>query len=826
MKPIREKLGKERLYCDGGTGSVLQSMGLKGGELPERWNIDHPDRIADLHRQYYAAGSDIVCTNTFGANRLHYTDPAELRAIIENGVLLVREGMRLAGRDDGYVALDIGPSGRLLAPMGDLGFEEAVELFGEVVRYGAAAGADLVIIETMSDTLEAKAAVLAAKENSSLPVFVTVVFDGSARMLTGGTVGSVVAMLEGLRVDALGLNCSLGPKQLLPIAKEVIARSSLPVIVNPNAGLPRQEGGKTVYDLDADGFADAMEEIAASGAHVLGGCCGTTPAFIKALIARTRSMPFKEPEPKHVTCVSSASRTVEIGARPVIIGERINPTGKKRFREALKKGDMDYILSQGIAQEDAGADILDVNVGLPEIDEPSVMENVVTQLQSICPLPLQIDTSSPDALERGLRVYNGKPMINSVNGKRESLDAVLPLAAKYGGVLVVLPLDEGGIPDTAEGRLRIAARIAAEAAGYGIPLRDLIIDGLAMTVSADQSSAVTTLATIRGIRDELHAHSILGVSNISFGLPQREIINSMFFAMAMREGLSCAIINPNSSAMMAAYRSYCALGGLDPACSGYISAYADKKDFTFGLAAPGADPVDAGRTVGDAAGPASASDNAGAISSALGEAILKGLTERASALARKALEDGADPLQLVSGDLVPALDTVGRKYENGSLFLPQLLMSAEAAKAAFEEIRTAMQDLPQKTKGRLILATVKGDIHDIGKNIVRVLLENYGYDVIDLGKDVPPEVIVDTAVREDISLIGLSALMTTTVVSMEETIKLLRMRKPDTKVVVGGAVMNREYADAIGADCYAKEAMDTVRYADSLFDVTTGTVPV
>ena len=873
MKSLKERLGKERLYFDGGTGSVLQTMGLKGGELPERWNLDHPDRIIELHRSYFAAGSDIVNTNTFGANRLHYGDPEELRNIIRAGVRHVREGMRAAGRADGYVALDIGPTGRLLEPMGDLPFEEAVDIFAEVVRCGADEGADLIMIETMSDTLEAKAAVLAAKENCSLPVFVTVVFDSSARMLTGGTVGSVVTMLEGLRVDALGLNCSLGPRQLLPIAAEVVRTASVPVIVNPNAGLPRSENGKTVYDLDAEAFAEAMVEIAGCGAHLLGGCCGTTPAYIEASIVATRSLPFTPPEKKHRSRVCSASRTVEIGPRPVLIGERINPTGKKRFKEALRQKDLDYILRQGIEQEEAGADMLDVNVGLPEVDEPALMEEVVLQLQGICSLPLQIDTSSPEALERGLRVCNGKPMINSVNGKRESLDRILPLAAKYGGVLVALPLDENGIPENAEGRLAIARRIIDEAAAWGIEKEDIVIDGLAMTISTDSRSALTTLDTVRGIRDGLHAHSILGVSNISFGLPQREIINSMFFAMAMKDGLSCAIINPNSTAMMAAHRAYCALGGLDAACSQYIDAYKDTGNCQFGLAevrssgiaGSAQNPAASGSagpsgtsgnseisgtsgTVGNSgtsgsSGPADTapqpsgetalrgssrqaassgtirgnSTDRGNVLSRLSEAVLKGLTDSAANEARLALREGKDPLAVVSVDLIPALDIVGKKYEAGKLFLPQLLMSAEAAKAAFDEVKSAMQGRAAEIKGRMILATVKGDIHDIGKNIVRVLLENYGYEVLDLGKDVAPELITETAIREDISLVGLSALMTTTVVSMEETIRLLHEKKPDVKVVVGGAVMNREYADSIGADYYAKEAMDTVRYADSIF---------
>ena len=640
-------------------------------------------------------------------------------------------------------------------------FEEAVDIFAEVVRCGADEGADLIMIETMSDTLEAKAAVLAAKENCSLPVFVTVVFDSSARMLTGGTVGSVVTMLEGLRVDALGLNCSLGPRQLLPIAAEVVRTASVPVIVNPNAGLPRSENGKTVYDLDAEAFAEAMVEIAGCGAHLLGGCCGTTPAYIAAAITATRSLPFTPPKKKHRSCVCSASRTVGIGPRPILIGERINPTGKKRFKEALRQKDLDYILRQGIEQEEAGADMLDVNVGLPEVDEPALMEEVVLQLQGICPLPLQIDTSSPEALERGLRVCNGKPMINSVNGKRESLDRILPLAAKYGGVLVALPLDENGIPESENGIY----------ANGGTP---------------------TTFGTIAACDGVAQGHE-----GMHYILPQREIINSMFFAMAMKDGLSCAIINPNSTAMMAAHRAYCALGGLDAACSQYIDAYKDTGNCQFGLAevrssgsaGSAQNPAASGSagpsgtsgnseisgtsgTVGNSgtsgsSGPADTapqpsgetalrgssrqaassgtirgnSTDRGNVLSRLSEAVLKGLSDSAANEARLALREGKDPLAVVSVDLIPALYIVGKKYEAGKLFLPQLLMSADAAKAAFDEVKSAMQGRAAEIKGRMILATVKGDIHDIGKNIVRVLLENYGYEVLDLGKDVAPELI-------------------------------------------------------------------------------------
>ncbi|MBR0397959.1 MAG: homocysteine S-methyltransferase family protein [Eubacterium sp.] len=811
MKKFRERLGKERLYCDGGTGSVLQAKGLKGGELPERWNLTRPDDIIDLARGYFAAGSDIVNTNTFGANRLHYPDPDELKAIIAAAVSHVKEGRRLAGREDGYVALDIGPTGRLLKPMGDLDFEEAVSVFAEVVSIGTEAGADLILIETMSDTLEAKAAVLAAKENSDLPVCVTTVYDQSGKMLTGGTVETVVPMLEGLRVDALGLNCSLGPRQMLPIARKLAETASIPVICNPNAGLPRMENGQTVYDLTADEFAEAMREIAACGIQVLGGCCGTTPEYIRKTIAATQDLPFQEQTRKNRTVVTSYSKAVEISRKPVIIGERINPTGKKRFKQALRDNDLDYILEQAFEQEAAGADVLDVNVGLPEIDEPQMMARVLTEIQSVLTLPLQIDTSDAVALECGLRCYNGKPMINSVNGKQESLDTVLPLVAKYGGVVVGLTLDEDGIPDNADGRVAIASRIYEVAAGYGIPKEDVIIDGLAMTVSTDTGSALTTLETIRRVREELGGHTILGVSNISFGLPQREIINATFFALAMQNGLSCAIINPNNSAMMAAYRAYLALSDLDPQCQDYISAYADKKEYTFGLA-----PKQLSAKSGSL--PAEREqENAGDPEvSLLAECILKGRAERAADEAERRITDGADPLELVNRELIPALDSVGQGFEKGTLFLPQLLMSAEAAGAAFEIVKQSMHTTVREVKGRIILATVKGDIHDIGKNIVKVLLENYGYEVLDLGKDVSPEEIVKTAVDEQIQLVGLSALMTTTVVSMEETIRLLREQKPDTKVVVGGAVMTQDYADSIGADKYAKEAMDTVRYADEV----------
>ena len=816
-KNILERIGRERLFCDGGTGTILQAAGLAPGVLPETWNMTHPEEIIGVAEGYYRTGSHIVNTNTFGANALKYPGPDadySVEEIVTAAVRLTAEGRRRAGReDDAYVALDIGPTGRLLEPMGDLSFDRAVELFGEVIRAGAAAGADLVFIETMSDSYEAKAAVLAAKENCRLPVFVTMIFDGKGKLLTGGTADSAVAMLEGLRVDALGVNCGLGPRQMLPIAQRLMEISSLPVIVNPNAGLPRTENGRTVYDVGPEEFAQCMADIADLGVHILGGCCGTTPEHIRAEIEACREKPVSPPIPKHRCVVASFSQAAEIGGRPVIIGERINPTGKKRFQEALRSGDIDYILTQGIQQEDAGADILDVNVGLPEIDEPVMMRTVVTRLQGICALPLQLDTSDPAALEQGLRYYNGKAMVNSVNGRQEVIDAVMPLVAKYGGVLVGLALDENGIPDTAEGRVCIAERIYAAADSYGIPREDIVIDGLAMTVSSDSRSALTTLETIRRVHDELHGRTILGVSNISFGLPQRENINSAFLIMAMQAGLSCAIINPNNDAMMRAYRSCLALTDQDAHFEHYIAAYANAPLPTVPKTAAGAGGP---ATVSGAGAAGTQGTAAGASALSLAESIERGIPARAKeATAEMLLEKEA--MDIVDGVLIPALDRVGQGYENGTIFLPQLLMSADAAQAAFAVIRDSMSGQAGPARGRVILATVKNDIHDIGKNIVKVMLENYGYDVIDLGKDVPPEVIVDCAIENDIRLVGLSALMTTTVVSMEETIRLLREKKPDTKVVVGGAVMTQAYADAIGADAYARDAMETVRYADSVF---------
>ena len=813
---ILDEMKVRRLYCDGGMGSLLQAAGLQAGELPERWNLSHPEIITEVHGKYLAAGADIMTTNTFGANRLKYDKDGELKAIIEAAIANARKAVEEAGR--GYVALDLGPTGKLLKPLGDLPFETAVSLYKEVVSIGAAAGADLVLIETMSDSYELKAAVLAAKEaginpetGERLPIFATVIYDEKGKLLTGGNVESTVALLEGLGVDVLGVNCGLGPEQMKGIVKDILEVSSTPILVNPNAGLPRSENGKTVYDVDPKDFAAVMEEIVRMGAVITGGCCGTTPDHIHAMVELTKGIPVQMPQKKHRTVISSYSQAVVFDKKTVIIGERINPTGKSKFKQALRDHNLEYILREGVTQQDNGADVLDVNVGLPEIDEPSMMEDVVKELQAIIDLPLQLDTSSAEAMERGLRVYNGKPLVNSVNGKKEVMEQIFPLVAKYGGVVIGLCLDEDGIPETAEGRIAVGKKIIETAATYGIGPEDIILDGLCMTVSSDSQGAIVTLETLRKIRDELGGKSVLGVSNISFGLPQREIINGAFFTMAMESGLSAAIINPNSEAMMRAYYSFNALMNLDPQCSRYISIYSGQ---TAGL----------GQTIGKGgngggSGAAGNGGSAGAGSTgSLGNAIERGLKEVAVESVTALLKE-KEALEVINEEIIPALDHVGKGFEKGTVFLPQPLMSAEAAKAAFEVIKNAMAGSgeAQEKKGTIILATVKGDIHDIGKNIVKVLLENYSYDVIDLGKDVPPETVVEEAVSRHVPLVGLSALMTTTVPSMEETIKQLRENAPWVKVMVGGAVLTQEYADTIGADAYCKDAMASVHYAETIF---------
>ena len=788
---IREVLGKRRLFLDGGTGASLQKMGLKAGERPETWNLLHPERIEALHRAYLDAGADVIYTNTFGANRLKYPADGEfeLEDIVKSAVDIAKRAQIACGREgDSWVALDIGPSGKLLKPLGDLDFEDAVSLFAEVVRCGAAAGADLVVVETMGDSYELKAAVLAAKENSELPVIATAAFDERARLLTGGTPEAVTALLEGLRVDALGLNCGLGPDEMLTIAERFAAAASIPVAAAPNAGLPRSVEGRTVFDLSPGDFAEEMARIAEAGAQLLGGCCGTTPEHIAALVNRCRELPFAEPVKRHRTWVSSFSTAVELGAGPVIVGERINPTGKPRLKEALRTENMEYLLSEGAAQEDAGAQILDVNVGLPGVDEPAMLERAVCALQGVTGLPLQLDSSDPAALERAMRRYNGKPMINSVSAKAESMAAVFPLVQKYGGVVVGLALDEGGIPETPEGRVACAERIYETAAQYGIAREDVVIDTLTLTVSSEPQAAQVTLEALRRIHAR-GGRTILGVSNVSFGLPAREKVNSAFLTLALEAGLDCAIMNPLSAAMMSAWRAFAVLSARDARCEDYIAheSGAETKPQT-----------QAARMT-------------------LGTCIEKGLADAASAEAKRLVAGGTEPLDAINSELIPALDRVGRGFEAGEIYLPQLLMSAEAAGAAFEALKAGMKgDRGSEYPGKIVIATVKGDIHDIGKNIVRTLLENYGFDVTDLGKDVPPEAVLEAASKEGVRLVGLSALMTTTVAAMAETIKLLQSKLPGIKIMVGGAVLNEEYAEQIGADFYGKDAMASVRYAKEI----------
>ena len=822
---IRDEIGKRLLFFDGGMGSLLQKRGLQAGELPETWNILKPDVLTEIHKEYAEAGADIILANTFGANRFKYAD--NLEEIVNAAVVNAREGIRLSGRQ-AYVALDVGPTGKLLKPMGTLDFEEAVDVFADVVKAGVKAGVDLILIETMNDSYELKAAMLAAKENSDLPVFATVVFDEKHKMLTGASPMAIVAMLEGLHADAIGMNCGLGPKELLPIFREMAQYASCPLIINPNAGLPRNDHGKTVYDVGPEEFAEGMVPFIEAGAWFAGGCCGTTPEHIKALVDRCKDMEIKPLTEKDYTIVTSYSQAVSIGNKPVIIGERINPTGKKKFKQALRDKDMEYILEEGVKQADSGADILDVNVGLPEIDEVEMMKKTVYELQSILPLPLQIDTTDPAAMEAALRMYNGKAMVNSVNGKQEVMEKIFPLVQKYGGVVVGLALDEDGIPSTAEGRLAIAEKIYNTAAKYGISRKDIVIDALTMTMSTDDNSANVTLETVRRIKEQ-GGRTVLGVSNISFGLPQREVITSSFFLLAMGAGLSAGIINPNSAAMRQAYDSFCVLGGFDAQCMNYIEKYAVATPVQ--PAGTISTPVQGGSA--SASGSESSSGSAGLsgktatgggtspnqLELSLTDCIVKGLKEQSYKATIETLKT-KDAMAVINEELVPALDIVGKGFEKGTVFLPQLLMSAEAAKAGFEAIKEHMesQGSVQEKKATIVIATVKGDIHDIGKNIVKVLLENYGYDVIDLGKDVPPEVVVDTVVEKHAPLCGLSALMTTTVVSMEETIKKLRQKAPWCKVMVGGAVLTQEYADMIGADFYGKDAMQSVHYAEELLN--------
>ena len=792
---ILEYIRSNITYLDGGMGTLLQAEGLAPGEYPERWNLTHADKVVAIHKAYFDAGSNVVSANTFGANLLKF-EREELCEIIAAAIKNVRSAMALSsGNQKKFVALDIGPTGKLLSPLGDLDFEAAVSIFTETVKIGAECGADLVIIETMNDSYETKAALLAVKENCDLPVFVMNAYGGDGKLMTGATPEAMVALLEGMGADAIGLNCSLGPRGLAGVVERLLSSASIPIIVKPNAGLPRSVDGRTVFDVPASEFAQTMAEFVRSGAALVGGCCGTTPEYIGALKKATEGLAPLPITDKKITAVSSYSRAVVFGNEPVLIGERINPTGKKRFKQALVENDIDYILREGIAQEEKGVHILDVNVGMPEIDEGEMLERVTRELQAVTDLPLQIDTGDAAAMERALRRYNGKALINSVNGKEESMNAIFPLVKKYGGVCIALTLDERGIPNSAEERVAIAEKILKRAAEYGIEKKNIIFDTLAMTVSSDTGAALTTLASLDEIRHRLGCHTSLGVSNISFGLPGRDAVNSTFFACALERGLSAAIMNPYSADMMRTYYTYRVLHGMDENCREYI------------------EKASAFASVSASDAPASTQS---AEANGLGDAVVRGMKSSAAEETKRLLAAGEMPLDIVQNEIIPALDTVGKGFENKTVYLPQLLTAAEAAKEAFEVIKSRLaEEKSEGAKGcRVVIATVKGDIHDIGKNIVKLLLENYGFLVTDLGKDVPPDRIVEETVKTKAPIVALSALMTTTVPAMEETVRQLREKAPFCKIIVGGAVLTEEYAARIGADAYGKDAMEAVRYAE------------
>ncbi len=789
---IKELLGKKILFFDGAMGSMLQKSGLKTGELPETLNLTSPETVIDIHIRYLKAGADIITANTFGAYSTKYDNVEE---IISAGIYNVKQAIALLELENKFVALDMGSVGKLLKPLGDLEFDECYEIFKRSAIAGEKAGANLVILETMSDTYEAKAAILAIKENTSLPVICTMTFDENGYALTGADIVVMTAVLEGLGVDALGINCGLGPVQIKGLFDKLIKCSSLPVLVQPNAGLPKIENGKTVYDVSPDEFAEYMVDFAKEGAWLIGGCCGTTPLHIQKTVEACKDITPPTVTEKDFTVVSSYSKYVIIDKKPVIIGERINPTGKKKFKEALKENNMGYILDEALSQMENSADILDVNVGLPEIDEKETMLSAVKTIQASVNLPLQIDSSTPEVIEEALRIYNGKALINSVNGKPEIMEKIFPAVKKYGGVVVGLCIDKDGIPKTAEGRLKIAEKIVRTAEEYGISRKNIIIDTLTLTVSAQQEESRETLRALSLVRDKLKVKTVLGVSNISFGLPNRGLVNTTFLALALQSGLNACIINPLSKPMIDTILAYNILYGIDKGCTEYIASQGEQ---TQSVVLPTKDTE----------------------KPSLKDLIVKGVKNGAFEETKRLLNDeGMKPVDIINEYIVAALDITGEAYDKGKYFLPQLIMSAETAKNAFSAIQEFLNEngTVQEKKGKIVIATVEGDIHDIGKNIVKALLENYGFDVIDLGKDVPVSVIVDKVVKEDIKLLGLSALMTTTVVNMEKTIKEVKEIKPDCKIMVGGAVLTQEYADEIGADFYGKDALASVEYAQKVF---------
>lgn len=776
------------VFLDGGMGTQLQKRGLKPGQKPELAALEMPEILTEIHAEYVAAGADLLLANTFGANARKLTGTGYTVAQVVEASLACAQCA--AKNKDVLVGLDIGPLGELLAPAGTLSFEDAYASFAEIVRAGVQAGADFVFLETMTDLYELKAAILAAKEQSSLPVFVSMSFEGRGRTFTGCTVESYGVTAAGLGADAIGINCSLGPAEILPFAQRLCRTvpAHIPVFVKPNAGLPNPDGS---YNLDADEFAREMKAYAAIGVSMVGGCCGTTPEYIAKLREVFASQVPAQKIPLQRSCLCTPVRFVEVNGITVV-GERINPTGKKRLQQALREGDSAYPCSQAVAQSEAGAEILDVNAGLPGIDEAATLERLVKDLQAVTDLPLQLDSSNPEALSRALRIYNGKPIVNSVNGEQKTLDAILPLCKKYGAAVVGLTLDEKGIPTSAEARFAIAERIVQAATAAGIPREDIYIDCLTLTASAQQEGAVQTLEALTRCKRELGVRTVLGVSNISFGLPCRSYLNTTFLTMAMAAGLDLAIMNPNTPEMMAAVRSYRVLTAQDKQSADYVAAYADVQIQSQQISK---NTPENGKTLS-------------ATEDALFEAVRRGLKDEARTAAEASLAS-REPLDVVNTSLIPALDVVGDGFEKGTIFLPQLLQAATAAQAAFEAVKAkiAAQGKPTSSnKGKIVVATVKGDVHDIGKNIVRVILENYGYDVLDLGRDVPPERVVEAVRTTGAKLVGLSALMTTTVPNMKATIDALHAAKLDCKVWVGGAVLTPSYAKEIGADFFCKDA--------------------
>lgn len=782
------------IVLDGAMGTMLQASGLKLGGLPEELNFTNPELIEDIHRQYIAAGAQAVYANTFGANAHKLRDSRyTVTQVVEQGIEIAR---RACEGTDALVALDVGSLGRMMRPTGDMPVSEAYEMFKEIMLAGR--GADFIAIETMTDLMEVKTALLAAKENTDLPVVVTMSFEQSLRTFTGCSAASMALTLSALGADVIGMNCSLGPDEAYPIAEEIMRWSSVPVIIRPNAGLPDPK--TNLYSVTPEQYAQDIERIAQLGVKCFGGCCGTTPEFIKAVCAALRGKSPKKSEGEIPAAVCSASRVVELDTVR-IIGERINPTGKKLFKEALKRRDLDYIMRQAIDQTAAGAEILDVNVGLPDIDEKEMMLAAVDAIQSVTDAPLQIDTTELDVLEAALRTVSGKPIVNSVNGEEEKLRTVLPLVKKYGAAVVGLTLDENGIPPKAEQRFEIAQRIMERALALGIPKRDIYIDCLTLTASAEQDGAAETLKAVRMVTQRLGLKTVLGVSNISFGLPNRELVNSTFLTMAMNNGLTLPIINPNIAVMAGAVAAFRLLSGYDRNGADFISRF-------------GADNIITSQVKQTSVG----AQASGEISD-IARAVADGLKADCAAAAQALLSSGTDPMTLINEQLIPALDTVGEKFEKGTIFLPQLIQSAGAAQAAFDVVKQHIASTggASESRGRVVLCTVKGDIHDIGKNIVKTLLENYGFEVIDLGKDVDYQAVVDAAVKYGAKLVGLSALMTTTLKSMENTIKLLHDNHVDCRIVVGGAVLTPEYAQKIGADFYAKDAKETVDIARRVY---------